>query len=65
MANTKEFLDKQGISYLWTRIKSLLDLKADKSEIEALQARIAALESIDSVEVYGGSASKNVEEAND
>lgn len=64
MANTKEFLDRDGISYLWNYISTLLGSKANQSDINVINDRLDDLD-FDEIELYGGSASDVIEEAND
>lgn len=43
MASVKKFLDQQGTGYLWTKIVQQLETKAAQSALEALSARVDAL----------------------
>ena len=42
--NVKKFLDQSGTSYLWTKIKSKLDDKADKTTVSGIADRVTTLE---------------------
>ena len=44
MASVKKFLDQQGTGYLWTKIVQQLETKAAQSALEALSARVDALD---------------------
>ena len=44
MPETKKFLDQSGTSYLWSKIKAQLDLKAAASDVSAIDTRLTAAE---------------------
>jgi hypothetical protein len=44
MADIKKFLDQQGTTYLWSKIKAQLDTKADASRVTTLEGKVATLE---------------------
>lgn len=44
MPETKKFLDQSGTSYLWSKIKAQLDLKAAASDVSAIDTRLATAE---------------------
>ena len=51
MPETKKFLDQSGTSYLWSKIKAQLDLKATASDVSAIDTRLATAEDkIDALE---------------
>ncbi len=60
MATQKEFLDQEGVEYLWKVINDLLAAKANEQELSTLQDYVDDLsfltEAEDTIEVYGGSA---------
>lgn len=55
MANTKKFLDSAGTTYLWSKIKDQLALKADASRVATLEGKVSTLEAngYDDTEVRG------------
>ena len=51
MPETKKFLDQSGTSYLWSKIKAQLDLKAAASDVSAIGTRLTTAEGkIDALE---------------
>lgn len=51
MPETKKFLDSTGTSYLWSKIKAQLDLKAAASDVSAIGTRLTTAEGkIDALE---------------
>ena len=48
MPETKKFLDSAGASYLWSKIKTQLDLKAAASDVSAVQSQVTTLIGSDS-----------------
>ena len=51
MPETKKFLDQSGTSYLWSKIKAQLDLKAAASDVSAISTRLTTAEGkIDALE---------------
>ena len=44
MADTKKFLDQQGTTYLYGKIKDQLDTKADASRVTTLEGKVTTLE---------------------
>lgn len=51
MPETKKFLDSTGTSYLWSKIKAQLDLKAAASDVSAIGTRLTTVEGkIDALE---------------
>ena len=48
MPETKKFLDSTGTSYLWSKIKAQLDLKAAASDVSTVQSQVTTLIGSDS-----------------
>lgn len=48
MPETKKFLDSTGTSYLWSKIKAQLDLKATASDVSTVQSQVTTLIGSDS-----------------
>ena len=44
MADVKKFLDQTGTGYLWSKIKTELNKKADQTALEALQSTVQTIQ---------------------